>query len=124
MNIDWNEARALTFGSVMLTMGTLHFVKKEEFESIVPPQLPGTARLYNYVSGVWELGTGAAVINKKTRPVGGWSALGLLAAVWPANFYHAARDLKTGAGWGKKAYHALRLPAQLLIMRAAYRLTR
>ncbi|MFS8936233.1 hypothetical protein [Corynebacterium sp. c25Ua_89] len=123
MAIDWKRARALTFGSVMLSMGTLHFVKKEEFESIVPPRLPGGARFYNYASGIWELATGAAVMNERTRSVGGWSAVALLLAVWPANMYHARKDWnQSSTGVGKKLYHVLRQPAQLLIIREALQL--
>lgn len=98
-------------------MGVLHFAARDRVESIVPPQLPGTRRFYNYASGLWEIGTAGLLAVPRTRRVGGLSAAALFASVWPANMYHAAVDHKT---LGKKLYHAVRLPLQLPAMKYAW----
>lgn len=101
------------FGGALATMGVLHFARAKDFESIVPRQLPGTARFYNYASGVWEIATGAMLVNPTTRRAGGLSAAALMLAVWPANFYHCFTDLSGGSGARKWAYHLTRLPMQV-----------
>ena len=49
-------------------MGVIHFAADETVEKIVPPQLPGSARFYNYASGVWEIATGALLAKEKKPP--------------------------------------------------------
>ncbi|MGV0349878.1 DoxX family protein [Corynebacterium guaraldiae] len=118
-----HPALAYSMAAALSAMGVLHFAKPKPFESIIPPQLPGSARFYNFTSGAWEVVTGALLANPSTRPAGGLSALALLAAVWPANFYQAYRDLESSkASTGKKIYHAVRLPLQIPVMRYAWSL--
>lgn len=76
-------AKRLVF--VMLGAGTMHFVTPKLFDAIVPPQLPGKARTYTYVSGVAELAVGAALAVPRTRRIGGTLAALLFIAVFPAN---------------------------------------
>ena len=66
--------------------GVMHFLKPGPFDEIVPQIVPGTARLWTYVSGVVELVTAVLLSVRKTRRIGGAVAAGLLLAVWPANF--------------------------------------
>ena len=108
--------------TVLSVMGVLHFVKAQTFESIVPPQLPGPARFYNFASGLWEIVTGALLRRRATRGFGGASALALFAAVWPANMYHAWIERK--AGWPKKIYHIIRQPLQVLLMMYAWNIAK
>ena len=101
-------------------MGIIHFAADETVEKIVPPQLPGSARFYNYASGVWEIATGALLAKEKTRRSGGLSAMLLFLAVWPANFYHAY--VERNEKGGKRVYHVLRQPAQVLLIEYARRI--
>jgi len=117
MNLQKNGLSA-----VLSTMGVLHFVKAKTFESIVPPQLPGPARFYNFSSGLWEIATGALLRRRATRGFGGASALALFAAVWPANMYHAWIERKSG--WPKKLYHIIRQPLQVLLMMYAWNIAK
>ena len=111
--------------AALTAMGVLHFAKPQPFESIIPPELPGPARLYNFVSGAWEIATGALLANRRTQEWGGLSAFALLAAVWPANFYHARKELAGGtAPTGKKIYHVLRLPLQIPALAFAWSIFR
>lgn len=68
--------------------GTLHFVKPEPYEAIVPPALPLTREIV-YVSGVAEIVGGLGVLSGRLRPWAGWWLVALLVAVFPANVYHA-----------------------------------
>ena len=117
MNLQKNGLSA-----VLSTMGVLHFVKAKTFESIVPPQLPGPARFYNFASGLWEIATGTLLRRRATRGFGGASALVLFAAVWPANMYHAWIERKSG--WPKKLYHIIRQPLQVLLMMYAWNIAK
>ena len=71
-------------------------------------------------SGVWEIATGALLAKEKTRRTGGLSAMLLFLAVWPANFYHAY--LERNEKGGKRVYHVLRQPAQVLLIEYARRI--
>ncbi|APT92335.1 hypothetical protein CPHO_04890 [Corynebacterium phocae] len=103
----------------LAAMGALHFAKPDPFESIVPPQLPGGPRLYNFASGAWELATAGLLARENTAAAGGVSACALFLAVWPANIYHAIKDWPKA--WG---YHLLRQPAQLWLISLAARIAR
>jgi uncharacterized membrane protein len=72
-------------GGMLLGMGTLHFVAPKPFDSIIPAELPGSARFYTYASGVGELGTGALLLVPRTRRLGGLAAAALFLAVFPGN---------------------------------------
>lgn len=98
--------------------GVLHFVKPDPFDSIVPPQLPGSQRFYTYASGVAELATAALLANKSTRATGGLAAAALLTAVWPANIYMAWQ-------WRRKPWYLQlisigRVPLQIPMIRGAW----
>ncbi|MFC5938083.1 hypothetical protein ACFPVT_01505 [Corynebacterium choanae] len=109
-------------------MGVLHFAKPTTVESIVPPQLPGSARLYNYGSGIAEILIGVALLPRRSAATAARAAKLLLLAVWPANFYHAYLDL-VNPGEGKRSagkwiYHLLRQPAQVALMKATDKIAR
>mgnify|MGYP001040526885 CR=1 FL=1 len=71
--------------------GVMHFVRPREYEAIMPPQLPAHRELVA-ISGVAEIVGGLAVASERTRnPFARWWLLALLAAVFPANIYMAAR---------------------------------
>lgn len=106
--------------TALITMGTLHFLRAKTFESIVPPRLPGSPRLYNFASGAWEIATGYLLTDRATRESGGASAAALFLAVWPANMYHAW--IERDARWPKKLYHIIRLPLQIPLIRYAWKI--
>lgn len=66
--------------------GTLHFVRPEFFDGLVPDFLPN-ARAWTYGSGVAELAVAAAVANPGTRRKGGLAAAALFVAVFPGNLW-------------------------------------
>jgi uncharacterized membrane protein len=88
----------------------MHFVSPEFFDDLVPSWVPGEPRVWTNVSGVAELAVGALVANRRTERVGGWAALALFVAVYPANIHDTLTNPPTDArGVGS----LVRLPLQL-----------
>lgn len=77
--------RVYRMAATLLGIGTLHFVAPKPFDSIVPAELPGSARAYTYASGVAEVGIGAALLVPKTRRLAALAAVALYISVFPAN---------------------------------------
>jgi uncharacterized membrane protein len=102
-----------TFGlaALLAASGTLHFVRPEPFDSIVPRSLPGSSRTWTYLSGAAELAIAAAITHPRTRRLGGLAAAGLFVGVFPAN-------VKMAVDWrhaspGRRAIAVGRLPLQV-----------
>jgi uncharacterized membrane protein len=98
--------------------GTMHFVRRRDYEAVIPPYIPRHRRAVA-VSGVAEILGGLAVVQPSTRPLARWCLLALLVAVFPANVYMATNpgdikglDLRRIPRWALWA----RLPLQPLIM--------
>ena len=72
-------------GAMLVGMGVLHFVAPKPFDTIVPAELPGSARFYTLASGVGEVATGALLLAPRTRRLGALAAVALFVAVFPAN---------------------------------------
>ena len=79
------QAAARRLGALLLGAGTTHFLLPKPYDSIVPAELPGSARFYTYASGVAELATGALLLAPRTRRTGGLAAAVLFISVFPAN---------------------------------------
>jgi uncharacterized membrane protein len=102
--------------------GTLHFVKPEPYESIIPPTLPYPRELI-YASGVAEIAGGLGVLARRLRPWAGWWLIALLVAVFPANVYHAvSADDIPGQPFPQPLLW-LRLPVQGLLIAWVWRAT-
>jgi uncharacterized membrane protein len=80
-----SPSRAYRMAAGLLGIGTLHFLAPGPFDTIVPAELPGSARFYTYASGVAELGVAGLLAVPRTRRVGALAAVALFAAVYPAN---------------------------------------
>lgn len=104
--------RASRFGLAALLMGagTMHFVSPEFFDELVPHWVPGRPRLWTNVSGVAELAAGALVASRRTERIGGWAALAVLVAVYPANIVDTIDHPPTDA---RGIASLVRLPLQL-----------
>jgi uncharacterized membrane protein len=70
---------------MLVGMGVLHFAAPKPFDTIVPAELPGDARVYTYASGVAEAVTGGLLLVPRTRKLGALAAVALFLAVFPAN---------------------------------------
>ena len=65
---------------MLVGMGVLHFAAPKPFDTIVPAELPGSARFYTYASGVAEVATGALLLAPRTRQLGALAAVALFVA--------------------------------------------
>lgn len=74
---------------ILATAGVAHFIAPKGFDGIVPHALPGSPRMWTYVSGVAELGVAVTVAVPRTRRLGGYLPAALFIAVLPANIQMA-----------------------------------
>jgi uncharacterized membrane protein len=79
------HAAAHRLGALLLGAGTTHFLLPKPYDSVVPAELPGSARFYTYASGVAELSQAALLLASRTRRTGGLAAAVLFISVFPAN---------------------------------------
>jgi uncharacterized membrane protein len=104
--------------------GTLHLVRPQVFQPLIPPRLPGPRALV-YGSGVAELVCAAGLLTG--RRWAGPASAALLVAVLPGNVQMAldstarARRRTTPARVAFAAGCWARLPLQLPLIRAALR---
>lgn len=104
-----------------ISAGTLHFLRPQMYEQIMPDYLPGHRELV-LASGVAEIAGGVAVVFPRTRPAAGLWLAAVLVAVFPANVQMALRAQKF-----RKIPPALlwaRLPLQPLLILWTLRVTR
>jgi len=73
---------------LLLGAGISHFAATRFYRPLVPPFLGDPERVV-YVSGLAELGIGAALIPSSTRRPAGYLAAALFVAIFPGNLYHA-----------------------------------
>jgi uncharacterized membrane protein len=104
----------IPLGVFVLLAGITHFANPDFFDAIVPPWLPPSERFWTYISGLAEIAIGTAVLTPKYRRLGGWAALVLFVAVYPANLYMVWdwRDRSTA----EQVVSWARLPFQLLFL--------
>ena len=103
--------------------GVTHFTNPGFFVDIVPPALPAPLALV-YVSGVFEIAGGLAVLWPASRAVAGVGLVLLLLAVYPANLYMAfAPERFVAQGTPLWALYA-RLPMQFVFIAWAWWATR
>ncbi|NUP26918.1 MAG: hypothetical protein HOQ36_09425 [Nocardia sp.] len=117
---DSGRTPAFRLAALLLGAGVMHFLIPEQFDSTIPPQLPGKARSYTYWSGIAEIGVGTTLLIPRTRRLGGRLAALLFIAVFPANIQLAVDTIRNPkAPAALKAVWLLRLPMQWpLISRA------
>jgi len=106
-----SQATARRMGAMLVGMGALHFVAPKPFDTIVPAELPGSARFYTLASGVGELATGALLLAPRTRRLGALAAVALFVAVFPANV-NSVR-IFWNKGWPARIAMLARLPLQV-----------
>lgn len=112
-------------GGWLVGMGVLHFAAPKPFDTIVPTELPGSARFYTLASGAAEAAVGAMLIAPRTRRVGALAAIALFLGVFPANVNMVRLWFKDP---GKPTYMRLgaiaRLPMQIPMITQAYKIYR
>ena len=115
----------LALAAGFLASGTVHLVRPQVFDPIMPRALPGrTHRPLIALSGLAELACGVGLLGR--RRWAGPASLGLLVAVFPANV-QMALDSGTGRNPGPADNRWVawgRLPLQLPVLWAAWRAER
>lgn len=107
---------------MLLGVGTLHFVAPKPFDTIVPAELPGSARLYTYASGVAEIAVGALLVPRRTRRSAALAAAALFVGVFPANVNMVR--LWWDKPWPMRAVALARLPLQIPMVAIALKIRR
>jgi uncharacterized membrane protein len=92
------------------------------FDTIIPTELPGTARFYTYASGVGELATGAMLAVPRTRRLGALAAVALFVAVFPGNLNMVR--LWWDRPWPMRILAIARLPLQVPMVTTALKVYR
>lgn len=105
--------------------GTVHLVRPQVFEGIVPGPLQPHRRALVHASGLAELACAAGLLHPATRGLAGTASAGLLVAVFPANVQmtlslgRRAVRRRDAASWAGFAVSVARLPVQWPLVRAA-----
>ena len=124
MSLPSKDIQALA--ALFAASGTLHLVRPQVFETIVPRQLPAPRSLV-HASGVAELVCAAGLLHPRTRKAAGWASAALLVAVFPANLQMAVTEGKRASrGTGSRGKHVatlVRLPVQIPLIRTALKAT-
>jgi uncharacterized membrane protein len=98
--------------------GTLHLVRPQLFEPLIPPLLPNP-RAWVVGSGVAELACAAGLARGASWAPAATAAT--LVAVWPGNWWYAVHTQRSNAHPLHKALAWGRLPLQLPMVAAAAR---
>lgn len=110
----------LFLAGFMVTAGILHFVKEDFFIKLMPPYLPWHRELV-YISGVFEILLGIALLIPKFQRLAAWGLIALYIAVFPANIHVYLNQEET---LGKSSFHLVRLFLQGVLILWAYWYTR
>lgn len=117
-----SQRSAQRMGATLIGMGVLHFAAPKPFDTIVPAELPGSARFYTHASGVAEVATGALLLVPRTRRLGALAAVALYLAVFPANVNMVR--LWWNKGWPARVGAMARLPFQVPMVLQALKIYR
>ena len=119
---DVSQTAAYRVASMLLGVGTLHFLAPKPFDTIVPAELPGEARFYTYASGVAELSIGALLLPRRTRRLAATAASLLFIGVFPANVNMVR--LWWDKPWPMRIAALARLPLQIPMITTALKIRR
>jgi uncharacterized membrane protein len=109
-----NIARS-ALGILFIAAALPHFFASDAELQTIPPFLP-LRRTAVYISGIFELLGGIGVFIPRFQRAAGWGLAALLVIIFPANIYHAIRDMQTGKFAQMRIYHLLRAPLQGLFI--------
>lgn len=108
-------AGSIGLGLVFLFTGAGHFLETAAMAQMLPPWVPARVPLV-HVTGVLELGLGAAFFVPSLRRRAGLAAAFLLLAFLPVNVYAALERVPMGGhAWGP-GYLLVRVPLQAILL--------
>jgi uncharacterized membrane protein len=117
---DTTQTVAYRVAAILMSIGTVHFLAPKPFDTIVPAELPGNARLYTYASGVAEIAVGALLVPRRTRRRAALAAVLLFIAVFPANVNMVR--LWWDKPWPMRIAALARLPLQIPMITTALKI--
>jgi uncharacterized membrane protein len=97
--------------------GLMHFIAPKPYLKVMPPSFP-YPKMMVYISGLFELVFGLALLFDETRSYAAIGLILLLIAVFPANIYMAKRMLQKKSKYSWIAI--VRLPMQFVLIYWAY----
>jgi uncharacterized membrane protein len=119
MPLTW-DAKFLV--GIFAVNGTLHLVRPEIYEPLMPEVVPMHREVIN-ASGVAELLCAAGLLNPSTRRAAGYASAALLVLVFPGNV-RMADDARRSRSTRFKTIAYARLPLQWPMVRAAWKTAR
>lgn len=119
---DSTDTTAQRVGVGLIGMGILHFAAPKPFDTIIPTELPGTARFYTHASGVAEVAVGALLLPRATRRIGALAAIALFVGVFPGNVNMVR--LWWNKPWYMRVGALARLPLQIPMITTAVKIYR
>jgi uncharacterized membrane protein len=119
---DATQTTAYRVAAMLMGVGTVHFLAPKPFDTIVPAELPGSARFYTYASGVVEIATGALLVPRRTRRLAALAAVLLYIGVFPANVNQVR--LFWDKPWPIRILSLARLPLQIPMITTALKIRR
>jgi uncharacterized membrane protein len=119
---DASQAAAYRIATLLLGVGTVHFLAPKPFDDIIPAELPGSPRFYTYASGVAELTIGALLLARRTRRNAALAAVALFLGVFPANVNMVR--LWWDKPWPMRIAAIARLPLQIPMITEALKIRR
>jgi uncharacterized membrane protein len=103
--------------------GINHFRDPGFYLQMMPPYIPWHKTVIA-ISGVAEIALGVALLIPRCSRWAAWGVIALLIAVYPANVYMWTADVHIDGQAVPPLFHAIRLPAQALLILWAYWYTR
>jgi uncharacterized membrane protein len=119
---DASQSAAYRIAALLLGSGTVHFLAPKPFDEIIPAELPGSPRLYTYVSGAAEVTIGALLLARRTRRSAALAAAALFVGVFPANVNMVR--LWWDKPWPMRIVALARLPLQIPMITEALKVRR
>jgi uncharacterized membrane protein len=107
----------------LIVVGITHFVKPEEYASIVPPQF-GDRFAMVYISGFFEILGAIGLLIPFLSVAAAWGLISLFIAVFPANIYQAIHSIPIAGIPHHPLLYWIRLPFQAVFIAWAWWYTR
>jgi uncharacterized membrane protein len=99
---------------LFIVASSLHFISDVELQ-IIPSFLP-LRREALWITGILELLGGIGLLIPRFQRAASWGLAALLVAIFPANIYHALKNVQLGGILDSPIYHVIRLPLQAVLI--------
>jgi len=99
---------------LFIVASSLRFITDVELK-IIPPFLQ-LRREALYITGIFEFVGGIGLLIPRFQRAAAWGLIALLVAIFPANIYHAVKNIQLGGMLNSPIYHVVRLPLQAVLI--------